>query len=166
MLSHHQLRSRIKILLMIVIFGLVVSGITAFPLLIEVEIGAAWLGIDPNVPYTEYVGLKLWIAKILEGLRVTYDNYPFIAYGTDWLAFAHLAIAVFFIGPLVDPARNIWVVEAGLIACLGVIPLALIAGEVRGIPLYWRCVDASFGILGFIPLWICRGYIKQLDTTS
>ena len=166
MLTEQQLRSRIKILLVIVIFGLVVSGITAFPLLLEVKAGAAWLGIDPNIAFNEYSGLKFWIAKILEGLRVTYDKYPFIAYGTDWLAFAHLVIAVFFIGPLVDPARNIWVVEAGLIACLGVIPLALIAGEIREIPFYWRCIDSSFGILGFIPLWICRGYIKQLDASS
>jgi hypothetical protein len=29
--------------------------------------------------------------------------YPFLAYGTDWLAFAHIVIAVFFIGPLVKP---------------------------------------------------------------
>ena len=129
MLTQQQLRIRVKALLVIVILGLVVSGVTAFPLLFEVELGARWLGIDPNVPYNQYSGLKLWIAKIFEGLRVTYEHYPFIAYGTDWLAFAHLVIAVFFIGPLIDPSRNVWVVEAGLIACLGVIPLALIAAE-------------------------------------
>ena len=165
MLTQQQLRIRVKALLVIVILGLVVSGVTAFPLLFEVELGARWLGIDPNVPYNQYSGLKLWIAKIFEGLRVTYEHYPFIAYGTDWLAFAHLVIAVFFIGPLIDPSRNVWVVEAGLIACLGVIPLALIAGWVREIPFYWRCIDSSFGVLGFIPLWICRGYIKQLESS-
>ena len=29
-----------------------------------------------------------------------------IAYGTDWLAFAHITIAVAFLGPLKDPVRN------------------------------------------------------------
>jgi len=39
------------------------------------------------------------------------DGYPFIAYGTDWLAFAHFVIAIAFIGPWRDPVRNVWVVE-------------------------------------------------------
>jgi hypothetical protein len=59
-----------------------------------------------------------------------------LAYGTDWLAFAHLVIAIAFLGPLKDPVRNIWVVEFGMIACLLVIPLALICGPIRGIPFY------------------------------
>jgi hypothetical protein len=33
--------------------------------------------------------------------------HPWLAYGTDWLAFAHIVIAVFFIGPFVDPVQNI-----------------------------------------------------------
>ncbi|SCF41963.1 hypothetical protein [Micromonospora mirobrigensis] len=32
-------------------------------------------------------------------------------YGTDWLAFAHLVLAVAFWGPLRDPVRNVWVVQ-------------------------------------------------------
>jgi hypothetical protein len=40
-----------------------------------------------------------------------------------------------FIGPYLDPVRNKWVVTFGLIACAGVIPLALIADHIRGIPL-------------------------------
>jgi hypothetical protein len=58
-------------------------------------------------------------------------------YGTDWLAFAHLVIAVAFWGPLRDPVRNIWVIEWGMIACVGIVPLALFAGPVRDIPLWW-----------------------------
>ena len=53
----------------------------------------------------------------------------------------HLVIAVAFIGPWRDPVRNIWVIEFGLIACVMVLPLALIAGPLRGIPLAWRLLD-------------------------
>ncbi|MGC2162938.1 MAG: hypothetical protein WA634_13565 [Silvibacterium sp.] len=86
-----------------------------------------------------------------------------MSYGTDWLAFAHLAIAIAFIGPYIDPVRNKWVITFGLIACGGVIPLALIAGHIRGIPLAWRLIDCSFGVFGSIPLLLCRRLIINLE---
>jgi hypothetical protein len=97
------------------------------------------------------------------GLTETYRTYPFIPYGTDWLAFAHIAIAIAFIGPLRDPVKNIWVIEFGMIACVLIVPTALICGSIRGIPLFWRLIDCAFGIIGIIPLWICRRYIKMLQ---
>lgn len=90
-----------------------------------------------------------------DGLQKSYAVYPWLAYGTDWLAFAHLVLAIFFIGPLIDPVRNVWVIRAGIIACMAVIPLALICGELRGIPIGWRMIDCSFGILGVLPLYYC-----------
>ena len=89
-------------------------------------------------------------------------QYPFLAYGTDWLAFAHLVIAAAFWGPIRDPVRNQWVVDFGILACLAVIPLALICGPIRGIPPGWRLVDCSFGVVGLIPLVIVRGMILRL----
>jgi len=79
-----------------------------------------------------------------------------MAYGTDWLAFGHLVIATAFIGPLRDPVRNKWIIDWGLIACVGVLPLALICGPLRGIPFYWRLIDCSFGFVGAIPFRIRR----------
>ena len=64
-------------------------------------------------------GLLAWLNRVHEGLAVNNRAYPFLAYGTDWLAFAHLVIAVAFIGPWRDPVRNRWVIEFGLIACAG-----------------------------------------------
>ena len=96
------------------------------------------------------------------GPEASARNYPFLAYGTDWLAFAHLVIAVAFSGPIKDPVKNLWVVEFGMIACLMVIPLALICGPIRGIPLAWRLLDCSFGVLGLVPLAIVRGMILRL----
>jgi hypothetical protein len=89
-------------------------------------------------------------------------DYPFLAYGTDWLGFAHLAIAVAFWGPIKAPVRNVWVVEFGIIACLLVIPLALVCGPIRGIPFYWRLIDCSFGVFGLIPLVIARKMILEI----
>ena len=40
--------------------------------------------------------------------------------------------------------------------------LALIFGPIRGIPLFWRLIDCSFGLFGAIPLWLARGTIRQV----
>jgi hypothetical protein len=117
-------------------------------------------------PIAQSTGLLAWIERVNGALATTGARYPFLAYGTDWLAFAHLAIAVAFIGPCLDPVRNKWVVTFGLIACAGVIPLALIAGQVRGIPFAWRLVDCSFGVLGSVPLLIARRLICALERSG
>jgi hypothetical protein len=84
--------------------------------------------------------------------------------GTDWLAFGHIAIALFFVGPLIRPSESRSVLWAGIAACILVIPLALICGAIRGIPFYWRLIDCSFGVIGVIPLLYCLRllhYIKH-----
>lgn len=109
----------------------------------------------------------VWLAAAGEGgLETTAGAYPFLAYGTDWLAFAHLVIAAAFIGPLIDPVRNKWVFQFGLIGCAGVVPLALIAGAARGIPVYWRMIDCSFGVFGCIPLLLCLRYVDRLEARA
>jgi hypothetical protein len=44
-----------------------------------------------------------------------------------------------------------------------VIPYAFIFGAVRGIPVWWRWIDCSFGVFGFIPLWFCRRWARELE---
>lgn len=154
---------RIRFWLAIFITGLILSGVTAFPL--QTELG--WL-VSLNhssalQAISQSTGLLPWIEHVNEGLCNTNTLYPFLAYGTDWLAFAHLVIAVAFIGPYIDPVRNKWVITFGLIACAGVIPLALIAGHFRGIPLPWRLIDCSFGVFGAVPLMICKRSIVTLE---
>ena len=139
---------RARALIILVIAALVISGATAIPLETELKLLARW----SDHP---------WIIKVRDGLIDTYSKYPFIGYGTDWLAFGHFVIAIAFIGPLRDPVKNIWVIEFGMISCVLIIPFALIMGEVRGIPLGWRFIDCSFGVFGFIPLWLCRKHIKS-----
>jgi len=143
--------------------GLVLSGITAFPLEWELGWMATFLHAGWVRPAAEATHLLAWVERVSTGVRATSASYPFLAYGTDWLAFAHLAIAVAFVGPYIDPVRNKWVITFGLIACAGVIPLALIAGQVRGIPVAWRLIDCSFGVVGCVPLLICRRAIVGLE---
>jgi hypothetical protein len=145
------------------IVGLVLSGITAFPLLRELDILTAILGIEHVQSPEGQSGLTWWILYVRQGLQITYAQFPFIGYGTDWLAFGHLVIAVFFVGPFIDPVRNIWVLRAGLIACVAVVPLALICGPIRGIPFYWRIIDCSFGVFGVIPLWLAFKLTRELE---
>ena len=96
-------------------------------------------------------------------VKDTNSRYPFLSYGTDWLAFAHIVIAVAFIGPYKNPIKNIWVIQFGMIACFMIIPVALIAGQIREIPFYWRIIDCSFGILGVLPLFLCYKNIRKLE---
>jgi hypothetical protein len=153
----------IRLWLAIFIAGLLLSGVTAFPLETELRWLRAALGSDALRPIAQAAHLLPWIARVSDALAETNRRYPFLAYGTDWLAFAHLVIAIAFIGPYCDPVRNQWVITFGLIACAGVIPLAFIAGAVRGIPIGWRLIDCSFGIFGCIPLLRCRHHIRAME---
>ncbi len=155
-MTQSEILLRIRFWLSIFIVGLVVSGVTAFPLETELGLSVRLLHSKPLFAIAESIYLLPWIERVHEALVETNTRYPFLAYGTDWLAFAHLVIAVVFIGPYIDPVRNKWVITFGLISCLGVLPLALIAGAIRGIPLPWRLVDCSFGIFGSIPLLLIR----------
>lgn len=153
---------RIRLVLVFFAVALVLSGLTAFPLEWEVNLLAKMCGAaDASTP-EQYTGWLHWLVKVRNGLGATYADYPFMAYGTDWLAFSHLIIAVFFVGAIRDPVRNVWVIQAGMIACGLVIPLALICGPLRGIPFYWRLIDCLFGVIGIVPLWLAWRWIREL----
>jgi hypothetical protein len=156
-------RRRIRILLIGFVIGLVLSGVTAFPLPQEVNMLANWMGAKPGVTST---GMLAWIVQVQDGLQATDAKYPFLFYGTDWLAFGHLVIAAAFYGPIKDPVKNVWVIQWGMIACVGVIPLALICGSIRGIPFEWRLIDCSFGIVGIVPLWVCLRDVRRIEQSG
>jgi hypothetical protein len=159
-LNARRLR-QIRLLLAFFVVALVLSGLTAFPLPWELRLLTSWFGEGTKTAAT-LPALAHWLSYVQEGLETAGRDYPFLAYGTDWLGFAHLVIAIAFLGPLKDPVKNIWVVEFGMIACLLVIPLALICGPLRGIPFGWQLIDCSFGVIGLIPLAIARTLIKSV----
>ena len=154
---------RYRLVLGLFIAALIVSGLTAFPLLHELELLARMLGIPASADLHSLTGLQFWIATVRDRLRDVHASHPWLAYGTDWLAFGHITIALFFIGPWRNPVPNAWVLRVGLVACAGVIPLALICGPIRGIPFYWRLIDCSFGVLGALPLLYCLRLTRQLQ---
>jgi hypothetical protein len=158
-----RLLRRVRATLGFFIVALVLSGVTAFPLLHELNWLCALLGYGEAVPATGHSGLDYWLLHVREGLADAHARWPFLAYGTDWLAFAHIVIAFFFVAPLRDPVRNVAALRAGLAACVAVVPLALIAGGVRGIPVYWRLIDCSFGVFGLVPLWLALRWTRQLE---
>ena len=148
---------RIRWCLGLFMVGLFLSGVTAFPLVHETEWLVAIVG-----HFGTATAMYSWVSHVHEGLVATSVRYPFLAYGTDWLAFAHVVLTVLFIGPWLDPVRNKWVIQFGLIACIGVLPLALIAGPIRGIPLFWRLGDCCFGVFGAIPVLIALKAVKRM----
>ena len=158
MMGMQILHRRIKLCLWIVIIGLVLSGITAFPLESELAL------LKDHLSANSLMGG--WIGTIYHAIKTTNSQFPWLSYGTDWLAFAHLMIAVLFTGTLRDPVRNIWVVHFGMIACVAIIPLAFIAGSIRGIPFFWRLIDCSFGMIGIIPLYFANKYTRMLEKSA
>jgi hypothetical protein len=160
-MNNPRLRKSIKRLITLFITGLVLSGLTALPIEWQLQI-AHNLIVQNNINNT----LTHWIELVYSAAHDTNLKYPFIAYGTDWLAFAHFMIAVAFIGPLRNPVKNVWVIEFGIIACVCIFPFALVAGALRGIPFYWRLIDCSFGLFGGLLLWHCYNKIKKLEKSQ
>jgi hypothetical protein len=162
-LTNRELLFRYRLVLGLFIAGLIVSGLTAFPLRAELSTLSRFLGIADPTAYPDLQGPRHWIAFVYFGLQQTYSQFPFFGYATDWLAFGHLVIAVFFVGPFIAPKRNSWVLYVGLAARAGVIMIALICGPIRGIPFGWRLIDCSFGVVGAIPLLYCLRLTRKMD---
>jgi hypothetical protein len=162
-MSRQQRLRRIRFWLAAFTAGLVVAGLTAFPLEYETRVITDWLAGPGAGVARHFPAMAAWLRYAHQGLAASYSKYPFLAYGTDWLAFGHLMIAVAFIGPIRDPVRNKWVVQFGMIACALVIPLAVICGPLRGIPAFWTPIDCSFGVIGIIPLVVAYRHIRKLE---
>ena len=144
-----------------VLFGvmLLLSGLTAFPLETELRILAQSSHRMPQE-------IANWITRVFYAVRETNFNYPFLSYGTDWLAFAHICISISLYGVYHDPVRNRWIIDWLMICCLLVIPLAFFAGPVREIPWFHQLIDCSFGLFGLVPLIIIRKYIQKLENQT
>jgi len=153
---------RIRFCLIFFMAGLILSGATAIPL--TSELGILYRALHyfeiRSGPFHE------WIQQVFAALLDTKARYPFLHYGTDWLAFGHFVVALAFIGPFRDPVRNVWVIQLGIIACALVIPYALVFGALRGIPWWWRLIDCSFGIFGLIPLKLALGMTRRLENKA
>jgi len=147
----------IRRLLIFFMIALFISGLTAIPIDMQLRF---------LLNHAPAGNLHYWLSKVLSAYSTTKQQYPFLMYGYDWLAFAHFILAILFIGPYRDPVRNIWVIQFGMISCVLVFPLAFIAGPLRGIPIGWQLIDCSFGLIGIIPLYICYKKTRALETSQ
>ena len=151
---------RIRALIVFFVLALLLSGTTAFPIHTELK----WMHENRIMAGTPLIGA--WLDKVWKGADETSRNHAFLFYGFDWLAFAHIVIAFLFIGPYRDPLKNKWVIQWGVMACLGIIPLACIAGSIRGIPWFHILIDCAFGVIGIVPLLYCLRLINKLQRTT
>ncbi len=158
MQSTFKIENEIRLIrrwLLFFMLAMVVSGLSAMPVQWELQI------VTRLIPTGNAVGN--WLDEVQRGVTETAKEQPWLFYGFDWLAFAHIVLALFFIGPYREPVKNKWVVECGIYACLLIIPFTLMAGAYRGIPFWWKMVDASFGIFGMIPLCTVLKKINRLE---
>ena len=147
---------KIRRVIVLFITLLVLSGVTAFPLITEVDWMLAHLSSFPTF-------FHHWIKQVADAVHQTPSV---VLYGTDWLAFAHIIIALFFVGVYIDPVKNKFNITVGIVSCIAVFPLAFICGPIRGIPFYHVLIDCSFGALGLIPLLYVKHQIKLLEKNS
>lgn len=159
-------RARVRRWTIFLVAGLVLSGLTALPIPTEVEALTAALGPDLRAGGRLPAFAAAWLRTVRDGVRATSERAPFMFYGTDWLAFGHLSIAFAFVGALRDPVRNRWLYQFGMVAAALVPVWALGWGAVRGIPLWWRAIDACFGIGAFVPAWLCHRWTGALEAAS
>lgn len=145
-------KTNIQITLIVFMTILILSGITAFPIKTEIYFLSQIQNLFPSF-------IQEWISKITFFIYCTPSP---MFYGTDWLAFAHIVISLFFIPVYRNPVKHQANLQIGMIACLGVFPLAFICGPIREIPLSHQLVDCSFGVVGFIVLYFINHQINRL----
>ena len=160
-MEHPGSASRIRFWLAFFILGLLLSGGTAFSLGSEVHDLDMLLHIKSLQPIAHSTRLLRWIDLVQEGLSHTNAQSPYLAYGTDWLAFAHLVIAAAFIAPWINPqpvGHRMGPDRLRRRASAG--------SDCRAHP--WYSVrmaphDCSFGVLGAVTLVICWREIGELE---
>ena len=145
----------IRLHLSVFILLLIISGITAFPITTEI-----------NYLFAVRNAFPLFFTQWIEQLHASIHQTPDVMlYGTDWLAFAHIIISLFFIPVYSNPIQHKVNIYIGMIACVLVFPLAFICGPIRGIPFFHQIIDCLFGLLGVLYLYFILKKINQLQTS-
>ncbi len=138
----------IKIYVWVFIVGLFLSGLSAIPLV--------W-GVDFTLELLDEIDFHgqifSFMSTVQNALHYNDEHFSFMAYGTDWLAFAHFMFAILFTSLLFDAEKNRFILRFGMVASVLILPTALLFGQIRDIPWMWRMVDCSFGVIGFAVLY-------------
>jgi hypothetical protein len=159
------LQRRVRLLLTLFIIALLLAALTAWFLIPAANIARRFLG-EGTVLGSSLPSVAQWITLVQKALADTKAKYPFMFYGTDWVAFAHIVMVIACLGPLRDPVRNIWVLQFGLIGCTLMIPMTLLSGVARGLPWSWQLFDCVIAVAGAIIFLMCYRYARQMETLS
>ena len=95
------------------IVGLFLSGVTAIPLVTELNWLVQGTGARELVESSHATPAPpwaVWLMKVQAALQETSDKHPMLFYGTDWLAFGHFVIALAFVGAfsiIITPTLNV-----------------------------------------------------------
>lgn len=154
-------RLYLALFLLVILFGLH----TVVFVESETALMAEYVGKGTMVE-TIWPGFSAWIEHLHTAFALTYTSFPVVAYCMDWLAYVCIVLAIFVLGAIRDPVRNIWIVKAFIIGCALAFLLPLIMGPVRGIPVFWRWIDSSFGALGFLFLLLPYRLIRRLEANE
>jgi hypothetical protein len=150
---------RARLMLAIVAFGLFMSGVTIWPGIWELKlvVDLVWGTAEPTGMVHRF------IVETIAALEMLVANYPFLLYGYDWLAFAHIVLAILFAGAIRDPVRNIWVIQFGVICCVLVPVLAGVFVPIRGLPAAWFWIDFAFAPGAAIPLLVAWRDVAKIE---
>ena len=149
-------------LLTLFIIALLLAALTAWFLIPAASIARRLLG-EGTLAGSCLPSLARWAALIEEALGETKEKHPFMFYGTDWVGFAHLVMAIACLGAARDPVRNMWVLQFGMVGCSLMIPMTLITGIARGLPWFWQLFDCIIGAAGAVLFLTCYRYARQME---
>lgn len=153
---------KIRFYLILFFLGILFGLHTVVFVEIETAFFVKYLGPDTFMENALPV-ISAWIETLHTSITESYSAYPVMAYCMDWLSYACVVFALFIIGAIKDPVRNIWIIQVYMMACILATLLPFIVGPLRGIPVFWRFVDGSFGIMGFILLFPAYRLTKELQ---
>ena len=162
MINEQKTLKKIRIYLILFLLAFLFSLHTVVFIEVETELLAKYVGHDT---FMEELcpSISAWIEHLNLAVSETYSSYPFFAYCMDWLVYAFVVLAIFLLGAIKDPVRNVWVVQVFMVACcLGFI-LPFIVGPIRDIPVFWRSIDSSCGLIGLLFLLLPYRLIRKLE---
>lgn len=162
MMDEQKALKKIRIYLILFLLAFLFSLHTIVFVEIETELLAKYVGhgtfMEEFCP-----SISAWIEHLNLAVSETYSSYPVIAYCMDWLVYVWVVFAIFLLGSIKDPVKNVWIIQVFMVACcLGFI-LPFIVGPIRDIPIFWRFVDASYGLVGLLFLLLPYRLIRKLE---
>ncbi|MCF7958786.1 MAG: hypothetical protein K9M57_10095 [Phycisphaerae bacterium] len=160
--DQQKILRKIRIWLVIFFLGLLFSLHTVFFVEAESAFMAKHFGAGTAMAERLPV-VSGWVDKMHWSVSETYKAYPVMAYCMDWLSYACVIFAIFIIGAIKDPVRNIWVIQVYMLACILGALLPFVAGPFREVPLFWRFIDGSFGVMGFFILLFPYRLVRKIQ---